>query len=69
MIEYITSQGDTVDYIAWKHYGSTENGIVEAVLEANPGLAKNPPELVAGLVIVLPDVQTPRAEEIVTLWT
>lgn len=69
MIEYITSQGDTVDYIAWKHYGNTDPGIVEAVFEANPGLAARDVEFSAGINIILPDVEAPKAEEIVTLWT
>jgi phage tail protein X len=31
-------QGDTVDSLCWRHYGRTD-GTVEAVLEANAGLA------------------------------
>jgi len=68
-IEYVSSQGDTVDYIAWKHYGSTEGGVVEAIFEANPKLANQPVELSPGVIIILPDVVTPKAEEMVTLWT
>lgn len=35
-------------------------GVVEAVLEANPGLANRGPVLPAGVTIVLPDI-TPQA--------
>lgn len=31
-------QGETLDALCWRHYGSTA-GTVEAVLDANPGLA------------------------------
>ena len=51
---YLTTQGDTVDYICWKYYGA-QSGLVELVLEANPGLADIGPELPAGMTIVLPD--------------
>ncbi len=33
-------QGETLDALCWRHYGSTA-GTVEAVLEANPGLAQH----------------------------
>jgi len=68
-IEYVSSQGDTVDYIAWKHYGNTEEGVVEAIFEANPGLAKQPAELSPGIIIILPEVVTPEPQEMITLWT
>ncbi|MEN3113070.1 tail protein X [Uliginosibacterium paludis] len=32
-------QGDTLDALCWRYYGATQ-GHVEAVLEANPGLAE-----------------------------
>ena len=33
-----TLQAETVDALCWRHYGRTR-GAVEAVLQANPGLA------------------------------
>ncbi|NKD78163.1 phage tail protein [Haematospirillum sp. H1815] len=39
-LRYQTRDGDTVDYIAWKHYGGTAPGVVEQLLEANPGLVR-----------------------------
>jgi phage tail protein X len=54
-VQYRTSDGDMVDRICWKHYGRTA-GTVEAVLEANPGLAARGPVLPAGVIINLPDI-------------
>lgn len=67
-VTYITRDGDTVDYVAWKHYGSTANKAVEAVLAANKDLAGRGPLLTAGLRITLPEVKAP-AQQGVQLWT
>lgn len=48
-------QGDTVDALCWRHYGRTD-GTVEAVLEANAGLADHGVFLPVGLPVYLPDV-------------
>ena len=67
-IIYTTRQGELVDAICRRAYGD-ESGYVEAVLDANPGLAAMASPLPAGTVIVLPDV--PLASEvvrIVSLW-
>lgn len=48
-------QGDTVDSICWNYYGRTA-GTVEAVLEANPGLAELGAILPMGTSIQLPEV-------------
>jgi len=45
-------QNDTVDLLAYRHYGDTT--MVEAILEANPGLAKHGVILPHGLKINLP---------------
>lgn len=69
MSEYITRQGDTVDYICWKTYGTTRGGVVEAVLEANTGLADQGVYLPAGLMIDLPDLAAPvQTVELIRLW-
>lgn len=52
---YNTKQGDVIDDICHRYYGRTV-GAVEAVLEANPGLADRGPELTAGLVVTLPEL-------------
>ncbi len=67
MARYMTRDGDTLDRICWRHYGRQADA-VEAVLEANRGLSARGPVLAAGLVIDLPDLAEPAAEETVRLW-
>ncbi|AKA84862.1 Phage tail protein [Pseudomonas synxantha] len=43
------------------------NGSVEAVLDANQGLADEPQPFRAGVVILLPDLPAPT-EEGISLW-
>ncbi|VAW12416.1 hypothetical protein MNBD_ALPHA09-1888 [hydrothermal vent metagenome] len=62
-----TKDGDMIDLLAWEHYGFHE-GTVEAILEANPGLAGQPPVLAGGLEIVLPLIERPSAESTVKLY-
>ncbi|WP_223546755.1 tail protein X [Pseudomonas sp. A-B-19] len=61
-----TSDGDLLDTICHDFYGHL-NGSVEAVLDANQGLADEPQPYRAGVVITLPDLATPVQEQ-VTLW-
>lgn len=66
---YTTRQGEMVDAICRRAYGD-ESGYVEAVLDANPGLAAMTSPLPMGTVIVLPD--TPQASQVVrvvSLWS
>ncbi|MGN2381297.1 tail protein X [Pseudomonas juntendi] len=63
-----TQQNDTVDALCWRHYGRTA-GVVEAVLDANPGLADQGPVLPAGLLVTLPEQQmTAPEQQMVSLW-
>ena len=48
----IAAQGDSVDLIAYRRYGS--HGMEQAILEANPGLAALGPIIPLGTRIVLP---------------
>jgi phage tail protein X len=64
---YRTKDGDMLDAICQRHYGRTA-GVVESVLEANPGLADLGPVLDAGVVIVLPELPAPEPDEGVSLW-
>lgn len=57
MLVYVTREGDTADWIAWRHYGRVDS--VDAILEANPGLADYGPVLPAGVEVVLPEVEQP----------
>ena len=65
---YTTADGDMIDRICWRHYG-TSRDTVELVLDANPWLARHPARLPRGLVIELPDQPTadPR-QALVKLW-
>ena len=60
-------QGDTVDRLAWRHLGTTA-GVVEATLQANPGLAELGAVLPEGTEV---DLITPPAAvdtTTVSLW-
>ena len=61
-----TSDGDLLDTICHSFYGHLV-GSVEAVLNANQGLADEAQPYRAGVLIVLPDLPAP-VEEQVTLW-
>lgn len=68
MTEYITSDGDTADFIAWKHYGTQDGAVVEQLIEANPGLADRGPVLVAGVTVSLPEIEAVGVTQGVKLW-
>lgn len=66
--KYKTSQGDTLDYVCWQHYGQ-QSGAVEAVLLANPGLADIGPVLPVNTEITLPELSKPASEkQPIRLW-
>lgn len=61
-------QGDTVDAIAWRYYGRTA-GVVEQILQANPGLADQGPVLANGTLVTLPTAPaTPENTQGLNLW-
>ena len=60
-------QGDTLDALCVRYYGRTE-GVVEAVLQANPGLSELGVILPHGTAIDLPDVETSPTVETLNLW-
>ncbi|ANR79969.1 phage tail protein [Kosakonia sacchari] len=66
-MKVIAHQGDTLDVVCARHYGRTE-GVFEAVLAANPGLAELGAVLPYGTAIELPDIQTAPVQETVNLW-
>lgn len=69
MALYKTSQGDTLDFICWKHYGQ-QSGAVEAVLVANPGLAALGPVLPINTEITLPVLSEPaEVVQPIRLWS
>ncbi|PJY97007.1 tail protein X [Pseudomonas donghuensis] len=61
-----TSDGDLLDTLCQHHYGHL-NGAVEAVLNANQGLADEPQPYRTGVLIVLPDLPT-TTEALLRLW-
>lgn len=78
---YRTAQGDVLDAICAKHYGTgvanprrrgavtwPDRGLVEAVFLANPGLAERGPVLPAGLDLILPDPPARAEAPRVQLW-
>lgn len=56
-----TSDGDLLDVICQHYYGHL-NGTVEAVLGANPVLAREAQPYRAGLLIRLPELSAPAVE-------
>ncbi len=68
MITYIIKDGDVLDSICWKYYGST-NGTVEKVLEANRHIANLDAVFAAGVKIILPDLTKTEEEKSVKLWS
>jgi len=61
-------QNDTVDAICWREYGRS-SGVVEKVLEANPGIAAYGPILPMGTEVILPDLETPQQiKQTIQLW-
>ncbi len=68
MITYITKDGDVLDLICWKYYGST-SGTVEKVLEANRHLANLDAVFAAGIKIILPDLTKTEEEKSIKLWS
>lgn len=65
---YRTSEGDMVDEIAWKYYGTRAGQAVERLLAANTGLADRGPVLPGGVIIVLPDLPAPATSKGIKLW-
>ncbi|EFN9032554.1 TPA: tail protein X [Escherichia coli] len=59
-------QGDTVDLLCFRHYGTTQ-GVTEKVLTANPGLCGQI-FLEAGQEVELPEQEEKKTQETVQLW-
>ncbi len=66
---HVTVEGERLDQIAWTVYGR-QLGVVEALLVANPGLARFDIRLPAGLAIELPELDlTTNTAQQVSLWS
>lgn len=68
MTQYRASDGDTVDYIAWRVYGTQGSQVVEQLLAANPGLAYLGPVLPAGTLVTCPEIDTTEKAQGIRLW-
>ena len=66
MVTYITKEGDVLDWICWKHYGTT--AVLEQVMNANPNITDD--ILEAGIEIKLPYIEKTQANtKEVRLWS
>lgn len=65
---YVTRDGDTADYIAWKYYKTASASAVETLLAANKGMADYGPSLPPGVIITLPEITLPETKQGVRLW-
>jgi len=68
MAQYLTKAGDTLDEIAYRYYGNTNNKVVERILEVNFGISKYEALLPADVLIELPEVQQSTETRKVKLW-
>lgn len=65
MIIYTTKDGDVLDWIVWKHYGTLE--VLEEILNVNPGVSDE--ILKAGIKIKLPYIDTTlKSRKEIRLW-
>ncbi|MEE9481872.1 tail protein X [Methylobacterium ajmalii] len=55
MAKYTTKMFDRLDKLCEDRYGDTQNGIVEYIIECNPGLEKHGLLLPVGVVIEFPN--------------
>ncbi len=62
-----TSEGETVDLICWRAFGTTR-GLTEALLEANPGLADKGAFLPVGTLVTLPEKAAAQVARPIRLW-
>ena len=70
MTAYRSVEGDTVDLIAFRHYG--DEALAPAIFDANPGLADLGPILPPGTLVRLPDPESlppPEAPAPIRLWS
>lgn len=66
MITYTTKENDVLDWICWKHYGTT--AVIEKVLSENPNITDY--ELSAGTIVNLPYIESIQDKKTeVRLWS
>jgi phage tail protein X len=66
VVIYTTKDGDVLDWICWKHYGTT--AVFEQVLAVNPTLTDE--KLPAGVVVKLPYIASIKSKkQEIKLWS
>ena len=66
MVTYIAKEGDVLDWICWKHYGTVS--VLEKIMEANPNITDE--KLSARTVVNLPYIEvTQKNISEVRLWS
>jgi phage tail protein X len=66
VVIYTTKENDVLDWICWKHYGTT--AVLEQVLAANPTLTDE--KLSAGVTVKLPYIASiPNKRGEIRLWS
>lgn len=67
----VAGDGVSVDLLIWRRYKRPMPGLLERVLDINPGLAALGPILPVGTPVKLPTVKPPPVPElaVVRLWT
>lgn len=68
MALYRAQANEMVDEICQLYYGRTQR-TVEAVYEANPGLAELGPRLPVGTLIELPEIDDPKSNTVRLPWS
>lgn len=68
-MQVLSQHGETLDQVCWRALGSTQQ--VDAIYEANRGLAEHGPILPDRTPVLLPDTVQSRAplRETITLWS
>jgi phage tail protein X len=68
MAQYLTKEGDMLDEIAYRYYGSTTNKVVENIIDANFNISNYGPILPSGILIELPEIKQTVEKRKVKLW-
>ena len=70
MIIKVAGEDISVDLLIWRKYKRPMPGLLEQVLDINPGLAALGPILPIGTVVKFPNVKPPTVTElaVVRLW-
>ena len=66
MVTYMAKNGDLLDWIVWKHYGTAS--VLEQVLQVNSNLTNE--ILTAGTIVLLPYIEDiKKTDTEVRLWS